>query len=64
MRLGSAFLCHSRMLKLNFKSLNKDLKNVSYYWTDLGNSVLKEMDFIDEETLNKRYREYHKYFPI
>ena len=41
-RLGTAFLCHAGLLRLSFKSVTEVLKQISYYWTDLGNSVLKK----------------------
>ncbi|MBL7149592.1 MAG: hypothetical protein ISS80_05920 [Candidatus Cloacimonetes bacterium] len=66
--LGLSFLCHYGLLRLstksNFKS-NSILNIVhSFYWTKMGNTLLKKLKIINNEECIKRINDYYKYFRI
>ncbi len=50
---GLAYLCHSGLLRLATLPKNGKIE-FSFWWTDLGNAVLKHLEIIDEKERKRR----------
>ena len=59
-----AFLCHHRLLRLSTQPKGGGTKEFSYYWTDLGNAVLKKLNIIQEQERLTRSRHYWESFDV
>ncbi|MBW2006017.1 MAG: hypothetical protein JRI72_15730 [Deltaproteobacteria bacterium] len=57
---GFEYLTHAGLLRTSTKPKKNNLGSldVSYYWTDLGNAVLNQLDRIDEKQMLERFRNY------
>jgi len=58
---GWALLCHAGLLRLSTKRSSGRIE-YSYYWTNLGNAVLRRLQVITEEEKNSRATEYARFF--
>lgn len=60
---GVESLCQVGLLGLYTKTERDENKiEFSFYWTGLGNEVLRQMDLITEDDLNKRWKSLPPYF--
>jgi len=57
-----AFLCHQGLLRLSAKPKGERTIEYSYYWTDLGNSVLQKLSVIDQSSRLDRSKKYWEFF--
>ena len=62
---GVAQLCHAGLLRLSTKPEVIQRKiEFSYYWTNIGNAVLRKLMIIDDIELRKRILDYKKFFIV
>lgn len=64
---GITNLCHQGILHLNTKTIrNADSYHIdfSYWWTGLGNDVLRFLDIITDEELSKRRKDIPLFFDL